>query len=187
MAYAMSVASLTGMGLSGPGAEGVARGLLVELLTESAIAAEAVMPRGLAHRLLGSAKAAGLLVLDSVQEVRSHIEREIGRRRGLDGEPPWLFVLTTPGPAPDALRAAIEAGAECHIVGVVLDHWPYGVTCTVDELGRVTRLGDMQHEAPVPRLPVRTLAQATAALITAALAPSPTTSPAAAPPLPVVE
>jgi hypothetical protein len=185
MAYAMSVASLTGMGLVGAGAEGVARGLLVELLTESVIAAEAVMPRGLAHRLLGSATAHGLLVLDSVQEVRAHIEREIGRRRVLDGEPPWLFVLTTPGPAPDRLRAAIEAGAECHIVGVVLDHWPYGVTCTVDELGRVTCLGDTANEAPLPRLPFRTLAQAADVLASSSMMS--TMSPTAEPPLPVVE
>ena len=36
-------------------------------------------------------------------------------------------------------RASV-AGAEDLILGVLLDDWPYGITCTVDETGLITDL-----------------------------------------------
>jgi hypothetical protein len=170
MAYAISLAALRGMGLVGPGAADVARAILIELLMESALPIEVVMPHGLARRLLRDQdpdSVPGLVVLDSVRDVVTHVEVEIVRRSGSGrnlGRPkdlPWLVVMTSPGTTADTLRSAIEAGAEYLVLGVVLEQWPSGITCTVDAEGIVTSLSGQDAPAWLNhRLPTLTLDQA---------------------------
>lgn len=174
VAYAISLAALRGTGLVGPGAEGVARAILVELLTGIDFPAEVVMPHGLARRLLGdavTAKHPALVVLDSVRDVVTHVEVEIvrrtGEREGLGGHKdlPWLFVMAAPGEAAEALDRAITAGAESLVLGVMVDRWPYGITCAVDTDGTITHLEGKDAPPWVGhRIPTLTLNQAMSTL-----------------------
>jgi hypothetical protein len=111
------------------------------------------------------------MVLDSVQDVVMYIEVEILRRTGtgpdagVPEELPWLFVLASPGTAAESLAKAVQAGAQCLVLGVMLEEWPHGITCSVDADGHITGLDG--PDAPAwtgRRLPAATLAQTLAAL-----------------------
>ncbi|MEU7002705.1 hypothetical protein [Nonomuraea sp. NPDC046570] len=171
-AYAISLAALRGVGLTGPGAEDLARAILVDLLVGSALPTDVVMPHGLARRLLGDATTVpGLVVLDSVRDVVTHVEVEIVRRTGERQDYgnakdlPWLFVMTLPGDEAETLDHAIRAGAESLVLGVMLERWPYGITCAVDTDGCISHLSG--RDAPPwvgHKLPAVTMPQAVAAL-----------------------
>ncbi|MCG5218143.1 hypothetical protein [Streptosporangium sp. KLBMP 9127] len=171
-AYAISLAALHGVGLTGPGAEDFARAILIDLLVGSALPTEVVMPHGLARRLLGDATTVpGLVVLDSVRDVVTHVEVEIVRRTGERQDYgnaedlPWLFVITVLGDEAETLDRGIRAGAESLVLGVMLERWPYGITCAVDADGRISHLSG-RHAPPWVGhgLPAVTLPQALAAL-----------------------
>ncbi|GII96356.1 hypothetical protein Ssi02_65870 [Sinosporangium siamense] len=149
MGYTVALAALHGLGLTGPGTDAVARGLLGELLAEGGIAVQVAMTQTDAARLLGTRekpRVEGWEVFANRQELLTHLQVEIVRRRGQrDGgaaaeDLPWLFAITSPGDAAEALHEVVDGGAEDLIMGIVLGEWPYGITCTVDDDGHITGL-----------------------------------------------
>jgi hypothetical protein len=112
------------------------------------------------------------VVLDSVSDVVTHIEVENLRRASVregGGNPvdmPWLFAMASPGSGAEELQRALYAGAESLILGVVLDGWPYGITCSIDSDGRITGLSG-EHPPPWVghQLPTLTLAEAEVILL----------------------
>jgi hypothetical protein len=150
LSYAVALSALCGMGLTGPGADDVARAMVVELLTVRDMTARVLMPRQDAVRLFGRYVAdleiPGLVVLDSLQDVVTELEVEIIRRSGQrtdSGVPEglsWLFVVTSVGAAGERLHHIVDGGAEDLILGAFLDPWPYGITCEIDESGLIISL-----------------------------------------------
>ncbi|GII56049.1 hypothetical protein Pth03_44380 [Planotetraspora thailandica] len=150
LGYVLAMSALHGMGLVGPGSDGVARAMVLELLAGRDFTARVLLPRDDAVRLFGEeamyAETRGLVVLDTLQEVVTELEVEIVRRTGQrmgagvpDGQP-WLFVVASPGAAAERLHRIIQGGVEDLILGAFLGDWPYGITCTVDDTGLITSL-----------------------------------------------
>ncbi|MEW9533622.1 hypothetical protein [Microbispora sp. NPDC049125] len=150
LGYVLALAALHGMGVTGPGADDVARAVVLELLAGEDLTARVLIPREDAVRLFGeeaaSADIPGLVVLDFLQEVVTELEVEIVRRTGqrtdagVPADLSWLFVVASPGAAGERLNRIIEGGMEDLILGVFLDAWPYGITCTVDGSGVIVGL-----------------------------------------------
>jgi hypothetical protein len=162
--YAVALSALRGMGLAGPGADDVARAMIVELLTSSHISARVLMSQDDMARLFGASAATAefrrvpdLLMLNSLQDVVTELEAEILRRTGQRSDSaapvdmPWLFVFASPGAAAERLHRIIQGGAEDLILGVLLEDWPYGITCTVDAGGLITDLEGRSAPAWVGR------------------------------------
>ncbi|MFB9968319.1 hypothetical protein [Sinosporangium siamense] len=171
MGYTVALAALHGLGLVGEGTDAVARGLLGELLAEGGIAVQVAMTQTDAARLLGTRekpKVEGWEVFANRQELLTHLQVEIVRRRGQrDGgaaaeDLPWLFAITSPGDTAEALHKVVDGGAEDLIMGIVLGEWPYGITCTVDADGHITNLAGAGAPSWVGRrLPTLTTAELT--------------------------
>ncbi|MCT9934955.1 hypothetical protein N5079_32585 [Planotetraspora sp. A-T 1434] len=150
LSYVFALSALHGMGLTGPGADDVARAVVVELLTAQGIASRVLMPHEDMVRLFGEeatgVEIPGLVVLGSLRDVVTELEVEIIRRTGQrtdSGVPeglPWLFVVASVGAAAERLYRIVEGGAEDLILGAFLDAWPYGITCMVDDSGVISSL-----------------------------------------------
>ncbi|WP_203958734.1 hypothetical protein, partial [Planotetraspora mira] len=63
----------------------------------------------------------------------------------------WLFTFVSPGAAAERLHRIIQGGAEDLILGVLLEEWPYGITCTVDVDGLIADLDGRSAPAWVGR------------------------------------
>ncbi|WP_285710190.1 hypothetical protein [Microtetraspora sp. NBRC 16547] len=150
LSYAIALSALYGMGLTGPGTDDVARAMVLELLAVRDLTTRVLMPRDDAIRLFGSYAAEveipGLVVLDSLEDVMTELEVEIVRRSGQRTDSgvseglSWLFVVASVGAARERLHRIIEGGMEDLILGMFLDPWPSGVTCTIDQNGRLTQV-----------------------------------------------
>ncbi|WP_433214861.1 hypothetical protein [Microtetraspora malaysiensis] len=150
LSYAIALSALYGMGLTGPGTDDVGRAMVLELLAVHALTTRVLMSRDDAVRLFGvyaaEVEVPGLVVLDSPEDVMTELEVEIVRRSGQrtdSGVPEglsWLFVVASVGAARERLHRIVEGGMEDLILGVFLDPWPSGVTCTIDQNGRLTQL-----------------------------------------------
>jgi hypothetical protein len=161
--YAVALSALRGMGLAGPGSDGVARAMMVELLTSGHISARVLISHDDMARLFGDYASEelrhvpGLTVLNSLLDVVTELEVEIVRRTGQrsdSGAPadmPWLFAFVSPGAAAERLHRIIQGGAEDLILGVLLEEWPYGITCTVDVDGLIADLDGRSAPAWVGR------------------------------------
>ncbi|WP_157545902.1 hypothetical protein [Microtetraspora fusca] len=150
LSYAIALSALYGMGLTGPGTDDVGRAMVLELLAVRDLTTRVLMARDDAIRLFGvyaaEVEVPGLVVLDSPEDVMTELEVEIVRRSGQrtdSGVPEglsWLFVVASVGAARERLHRIVEGGMEDLILGVFLDPWPSGVTCTIDQNGRLTQL-----------------------------------------------
>ncbi|GAA4205916.1 hypothetical protein GCM10023074_45680 [Microbispora amethystogenes] len=172
LGYLLALAALNGMGLTGQGAEDVARAMLLELLAGRDITAQVLMPRDDAVRLFGQKakheRVPALVVLDTLQEVVTELEVGIVRRTGqrtgagVPEDQPWLFVVASPGAAAERLHRIVQGGMEDLILGVFLGDWPYGITCTVDNSGAIRSLEGRSAPAWTGRY-LRTCSQEAAA------------------------
>jgi len=156
------LAALGGLGLTGPGAPGVARALLAALLA----AGLPGQPAGAAEVIICAADAAvlfpggeepasipGLTVTATIREALDQAEAvllRLARASGLDGltdQPPRqaagpagpaLVLITSPPPGGQRLAALLAAGRHAGLAGVVLGDWPHGATCHVTADGHAT-------------------------------------------------
>jgi len=172
-----------GLGLTGPGAEAAARGLLAaQLLTHTADHPRVITTRRDLQTLLGTNgrqhDAPGLHLAKSLVDALNALDRVVVDRPGRP-----VTVLTA---APDhedvgrRLAALLTLGADRGITGVILGTWPHGTTWRVRADGTVDatreRLGTLTGPAAADLL---TLA------ILRSREPRPTTQ--QTPPLPPVE
>uniref|UniRef100_UPI000B0C30DF hypothetical protein n=1 Tax=Actinomadura kijaniata TaxID=46161 RepID=UPI000B0C30DF len=164
VATAVRLARPAGMGLVGPGADGFARAVLVDLLTgdESADGlgrANVVTTRAELDRLfdggvdeaLAQALAPRLRVCDLLEESIEHLELELlmaeAERAHPDLSPtggrglPTTFWLCTPGQDDDVVLPLVRRGPEHGLVGLLFGPWPHGRACAVDAAGTVPEAG----------------------------------------------
>lgn len=135
-AYAVDVAALHGLGITGAGAEATARALLVHLLGTTA--ATVVVPEADAVALLG-AELPDSSRLWIAPDLDAAITELNTRLQHTDTDEPLHTVLLARGDAAESrLQALLERGSGSGIAGIVLGHWPAGSTVRVRADGTVT-------------------------------------------------
>jgi len=154
------LAALGGLGLTGPGAPGVARALLAALLTaglpgQPAGPAEVIIPAADAAVLLPGweegGNVAGLTVtattreaLDQAEAALLRLAREGGTDETSDQLPvasadraqPAVVLITSPAHGGQRLAGLLDAGRHAGLAGIVLGAWPPGATCHVTADGQ---------------------------------------------------
>ena len=164
----LDLATAPGIGVTGPGAAGTIRAIMVSVLARrTRDQGEVLLSGDDASRLLESGDGTtaagtvpGLSVLPAAQDVLSRLEAEIiHRRRLLDaagtddldayraddpGEHlPTILVIAPPdGPRARRLAAVLALGQRLGITAVLTGPWPSGATCEVAADGRVTQVSD---------------------------------------------
>jgi DNA-binding SARP family transcriptional activator len=159
----LDVLAAGGLGLSGPGAAGVARALLAALLTGGGtLHTHVIATSQAAHLLLGHAAEAlervpGVEVIDDLDDLLRAAEAEVFGRgrllaeagdptlagyRDLDGTEPIpalvLFLDAPQRPGPVARLAGVLSIGRARDVGaVLLGPWPHGMTCHIDATAAV--------------------------------------------------
>ncbi|GII56008.1 hypothetical protein Pth03_43970 [Planotetraspora thailandica] len=118
--------------------------MMVELLTSIHISARVLISHDDMARLFGDYASEelrhvpSLTVLNSLLVVITELEEKIVRRTGqrsdsrAPADMPWLFAFVSLGAAAEWLHRIIQGGAEDLILGVLLEEWPYGITCRAD-------------------------------------------------------
>ncbi|MGK5550178.1 hypothetical protein ACSNOI_01070 [Actinomadura kijaniata] len=168
VATAVRLARPAGMGLVGPGADGFARAVLVDLLAgDGPGRANVVTTRAELDRLfdggvdeaLAQALAPRLRVCDLLEESIEHLELEMlmaeAERAHPDLSPtggrglPTTFWICTPGQDDDVVLPLVRRGPEHGLVGLLFGPWPHGRACAVDADGTVPEAG-VRVAAPTP-------------------------------------
>lgn len=156
------LATLGGLGLTGPGAPGVARALLAALLAsglpgQPAAPPEVIIPAADAAALFPGWEAAGSSpgltiaattreALDQAEAVLLRLARTSGTGELADQPPPGkaghaqtaLVLITSPPPSAQRLASLLDAGRPAGLAAIVLGAWPHGVTCHVTADGQAT-------------------------------------------------
>ncbi|MEJ3742842.1 hypothetical protein WEI85_06105 [Actinomycetes bacterium KLBMP 9797] len=157
-----------GLGLTGPGADGAARGLLTSVLSAGGAWAPATvittaddLRRILPGHEHSTAQLERLHVADTIEHALDELERHLLHRARLAEEasdltgvlvadesepPPTVFLATAPtGGLVTRLTGTLAAGAQLALFGVVLGAWPAGQTWQVHADGTTTANG---HAGP---------------------------------------
>jgi DNA-binding SARP family transcriptional activator len=161
---AADVASLGGLGLTGPGAAGAASAILAGLLSRAlpgqpGAPAGVIMPAADAQILLparaarhGTAGMLGLSVPASLNAALDELETVVLRRARTSGTltagdeppaaawpgPPAVLIATPDRAAGPRLRGILETGRAAGVTAILLGDWPPGVTCQVAADGVIT-------------------------------------------------
>jgi DNA-binding SARP family transcriptional activator len=139
-----------GLGLTGPGARGTARALLIALLTAGTARPRrredeyrVVIPRAEAQELIpedaitrtGGAGPPNLVITDTLDEALDRVEAETtGGRHGMRA----ALMARPESAAVQRIEAVLGVGAQADVIGVLLGDWDTGVTCRVNADGVVT-------------------------------------------------
>ncbi|MFG1999274.1 hypothetical protein ACGFNU_09025 [Spirillospora sp. NPDC048911] len=175
LSTAERLARPAGLGVTGPGANGFVRAVLVELLTRGA---KVVISRNELNRLfeggfdepLREALAPCLHVCELLEEAIEHLELDQLMAEAEQANPDLsptggrgraTYWISTPGRDDDVVLPLVRRG---NLVGLMFGEWPHGTTCTVDSTGTITRIGT--GEAPPLSPPGLGVAEALARLRT---------------------
>lgn len=138
-AYALDLAALHGLGLTGAGAEASARSLLVHLLATTS--ATVLIPDHDARALLGdeAPESSRLHTTTDVDEaVTALADSNMTRNTDLpSAELTMVLVASIDRPHPH-LQAVLDTGSASGAAGILLGHWPAGATVRVRADGEVT-------------------------------------------------
>ncbi|WP_430788128.1 BTAD domain-containing putative transcriptional regulator [Actinoplanes sp. G11-F43] len=163
----------SGLGLTGPGAESAARGLLAAALADDdpdAAPSRAVLPSTTAATLLGAAAVTlpstpRLLVTDDLAEALNLLEQQILHRSRLvyshevdtvaamraadpyeEPTPPIVLIADAANHHERTrIAALLTQGQRLDIHGILLGDWPAGDTIVVDSDGTTTAGGNTRH------------------------------------------
>ncbi len=149
----MDLAGGRGLGLVGPGADKVARAILLTVLTgrrEPDSPAHVLIPEDDARRLLGTStlddgRPAGLSIVPSLEDALDQVDEHIGRlldgRGRADDDSSALGIVVMASPRPELnerTQAVLENGSSMGVAGVVLGQWRPGGSVHVRDDGTVS-------------------------------------------------
>ncbi|GAA2573875.1 hypothetical protein SMC26_35710 [Actinomadura fulvescens] len=143
------LASPTGLGVVGPGANGFVRAVLVELVTRGT---KVVITRNELNRLFEGdleeslcQALAPLHVCELLEEAIEHLELDLLMAEAEQANPDLsptrgravpTYWISTPGQDDDVVLPLVRRG---NLVGLMFGAWPHGTTCTIDSTGTITQ------------------------------------------------